>query len=123
MVSDIFNANIFCECGGKTINTEILRDGFRLRAKKCTGCGKRYYHPVDLEDYRNFSRLRQKDFSVKLRFVGNSFCVSIPREIISFQEEMMREMKREMGEMIRMSLDGPEKLSLYFSKKLKRSER
>ncbi len=122
-MEDMFNATIICDkCGKKAQNIEIIKDGFRLRIKQCPGCGRKWYHPLDLEEYKNFSKLREKNFEVKLRFVGNSFCVSIPREIISFQEDMMNEMKEKMNQMIRMNLDSPEKLTLYFSKRIKKRQ-
>mgnify|MGYP006865048817 CR=1 FL=1 len=58
--------------------------------------------------------MRKKDYSVKLRLVGNSYTVSIPKEIIDFQENIFEE----MNSLIKMSLESPEKLSLFFSKKL-----
>ena len=69
-----------------------------------------------MQEYENFQKLKNKEFKVKLRLVGNSYTVSIPREIIEFEEEM----RREIDDVIRISLDGPERLSLFFSGKLKR---
>ncbi|MBT6044823.1 hypothetical protein HOG54_02120, partial [Candidatus Woesearchaeota archaeon] len=51
---------------------------------------------------------------VKLRMVGNSYTVSIPKEIINLQENIFEE----MNTLIKMSLESPEKLSLFFSRKL-----
>ena len=61
-------------------------------------------------------RIKEKEFRVKLRMVGNSYTISIPKEIINFQEEMQEEME----ESIRMCLEEPEKLSIFFSKRLRK---
>tara|TARA_Y100000310_G_scaffold167610_2_gene167524 strand:+ start:6115 stop:6507 length:393 start_codon:yes stop_codon:yes gene_type:complete len=119
-MADIFGASIVCDaCNQKMEKGFIARQGFKLRAWKCNDCTKQWIHPTDQQDYENFSRLKDKQFQVKLRLVGNSYTVSIPREIIEFEEEMQREMK-EMNKLINMSLEGPDKLSLFFSRKVKR---
>ena len=71
---------------------------------------------MDLQEYNNFEKLKQKEFKVKLRFVGNSYAVSIPREIIDFQEEIAKEIDK----ILYMSLEEPEKLSIFFTKRIKR---
>ena len=119
-MADIFDNTLLCEpCNQKTEKTQVARDGFQLRAWRCPKCQKEWIHPTDQQDYNNFSRLRGKQFQVKLRLVGNSYTVSIPREIVEFEEEMQREMEK-MDKIIRMSLEEPEKLSLYFSTRVKR---
>ena len=114
---DLFDATILCEkCNKKAKDLVVHKDGLKIRAKVCPSCGKKWYHPLDMQEYKEFEKLKDKDFNVKLRMIGNSFCVSIPREIIDFQEEMMKE----LNEMIRMNLESPERLTLYFRKKLRR---
>lgn len=118
-MADIFENAILCEkCNKKTKQALVARNGFKLRAWQCPSCKKIWYHPLDLQEYENFSKLRSKQFSVKLRMVGNSYTVSIPREIIDFQEEVEREMSNihhEMNKIIHMNLEEPEKLSLFFN--------
>ena len=65
--------------------------------------------------------LRNRDFQVKLRMVGNSFSVTIPREIIEF-EEKFRQIEKEMDKMIHMSLQEPGKLTLFFKKDIRRKK-
>lgn len=114
---DIFDATILCEkCNKKAKPLVIYKDGVKIRTKVCPKCGRKWYHPIDIQEYKEFEKLKEKEFSVKLRMIGNSFCVSIPREIIDFQEEMMKE----INEMIKMSLDSPKQLTLYFNKKIRR---
>lgn len=116
-MKDIFETTIVCEdCDSKTEKVLTEKEGFRIRAWRCKGCQKVWPHPLDMQEYENFQKLRSKQFQVKLRLVGNSYTISIPREIIEFEEDM----RREMNDMIRLSLDSPEKISIYFSGKLKR---
>ena len=115
-MEDVFNTTILCNnCNQATKKSYINKDGFKIRTMQCDSCKKEWYHPGDMQDYENFSRLRNKCFQVKLRYVGNSYAISIPREIIQFEEEM----QREINEMIQMSLESPERVSITFSKKIK----
>ena len=75
------------------VPVKILKDGFILRAVKCPQCSNKIIHPEDLKEYENFSNLKSKRFQVKLRYVGNSYAVSIPREIIDFLGEQEKELK------------------------------
>ena len=115
-MEDIFDNEILCnKCDIKTIGTTIHKGNYKLRAKECPNCGKIIYHPTDLEKFKQFDQLKNTPFQVKLRIVGNSYTVSIPKEIIEFQEEM----HREINKLICMSLEEPEKLSLFFSQKIR----
>ena len=90
--------------------SELVKDGFELRVLECPQCSKIIYHPGDLKEYDDFKRLKQRDFNVKLRMVGNSFCVSIPKELVDFH----REFEREFNDLIRLSLEGRGKIGLFF---------
>lgn len=117
---DIYNNTILCKKCKKEMDKVIInRDNYQLRGWKCPKCNVLQLHPLDEDKYNNFKRLRQRDFEVKLRMIGNSFCVSIPKEIIQFQKEM----QNKMNNIIRMSLDGPERLSLYFTDKIKKMKK
>ena len=128
-MKDIFDAAIVCEdCNRKTEKGAIQKDGFQLRFWKCPSCGKQWFHPADLKDYENFNKLKQREFAVKLRMVGNSWSISIPKEIINFQEEVeqamastmanhfarMRQMDERMSRMVRLCFEGPGKIGLFF---------
>ncbi len=116
-MKDINQATILCNnCNTKANKSYIKKDGFNLRAWKCAKCNDEWVHPLDLEEYNRFKRMCKKTYSVKLRLVGNSYAVSIPREIIDFQEEMFSE----IDQIIKMSLETPEKLNLFFTKKLQK---
>lgn len=116
-MKDIFENTIVCdECSQKTEKIRTYKDGFQVRAWRCNTCQKLWQHPLDSQRYEEFQKLRSREFQVKLRLVGNSYTISIPREIIEFEERM----RREIDDMIRISLDSPEKLNIFFSGKLKR---
>ena len=113
-MEDIFNHKTLCMYCDIEMTTKIIeKEGFKLRVKMCPECNETVYHPVDWQEYKLFNDIRCKHFQVKLRFVGNSYTVSIPKEIIDFQEEF----HKEINKLINMSLDHPEKLTLYFTKK------
>lgn len=116
-MKDIFETTMICEdCNQKTEKIITNKEGFQVRAWRCKGCQKLWPHPLDMQNYEEFQKLRNREFQVKLRLVGNSYTISIPREIIEFEEEM----RREINDMIRLSMDSPEKVSIYFSGQLKR---
>ena len=114
-MADIFETTVICdECNTKTEKRELHRGGFSIRVWRCVPCNKQWEHPGDIEEYKKFRTLKNKQFQVKLRYVGNSYAISIPREIIDFQEHSMRE----INQILNLALESPEKLSIYFSKKI-----
>jgi hypothetical protein len=56
-------------------------------------------------------RLKEKEFNVKMRMVGNSYAVSIPREIVDF----MREQEKILDNMVRLSFEEAGRLRLMFN--------
>ncbi|MEK6841052.1 MAG: hypothetical protein AABX45_00460 [Nanoarchaeota archaeon] len=114
-MADIFETTVMCEdCNKKTTKHEIFRNGFKIRTWECPSCGKVWHHPADKQAYDDFQKLKEKEFQVKLRMVGNSYAISIPHEIIEFEEEF----NRELNELISVSLEEPGKLSLFLHKRI-----
>ncbi len=91
--------------------SEMERNGFVLRIVQCPKCSSRITHPKDEEGYKQFVQLRNKTFKVKMRVVGNSYAVSIPKEIVEF----IREQEKIMNDMVRLCFNDARKLSLIFS--------
>ena len=119
-MEDMFENEILCnKCGAKTKKITVIKDGFKIRALECPNCQKKWLHPLDLKEYKDFCNLRERDFQVKLRMVGNSFSVTIPREIIEF-EERFKQLEKEMDKMIHMSLQEPGKLIMFFETRRKK---
>ena len=107
-MEDIFNTKIICNnCNSKTERKILKKNNFQIRTWICPTCKKTWIHPEDKKNYENFKRIKNKNYKVKLRIVGNSYTVSIPKEIIIFHQ-----LKKQ--ETINMSLEEPEKLSLFF---------
>jgi len=88
----------------------ITRNGFNLRTVKCENCGKSVIHPEDKREYEEFIRLKQKEYNVKMRMVGNSYAVSIPREIVDF----MQEQESMMNNMVKLCFEEAGRISLDF---------
>ncbi|MCF7910395.1 hypothetical protein K9L16_01840 [Candidatus Pacearchaeota archaeon] len=116
-MSDIFDNTILCKkCNSEMQKSQILKNGFTLRVLVCPGkdCKEKIIHPVDEQEYKKFMNLRNKEFKVKMRLVGNSYAVSIPKEIVSFMNQI-REQEKIMDEMVRLCFEDFGKLSLNFS--------
>ncbi len=111
-MADIFDARIFCDkCGKRMKKGEFFKNGFRIRIMECRKCGVRIQHPGDVAEYKQFLSLKKKPFHVKLRIVGNSYAVSIPKEIIDF----VKEQEDIADEFVSLCMEEAGKLSLFFN--------
>lgn len=110
-MEDIFDHIILCnKCNKKMKPNLLIRNGFNLRTVKCENCGKSIVHPDDKKEYEEFVRLKQKEYNVKMRMVGNSYAVSIPREIVDF----MQEQESMMNNMVKLCFEEAGRISLDF---------
>ena len=120
MAHDIFDNTILCkDCNRKMEKSNISRNGYILRSLVCGKCNEKIIHPKDEENYNKFINLRNKEFNVKMRMVGNSYAVSIPKEIVSF----MNNQKKIMDDMVRLCFEEAGKLSLNFQNSEDKSAR
>jgi len=103
-------------------NVNVSKNGFILRAVICEKCNEKILHPVDVENYNKFVNLHNKEFNVKMRLVGNSYAVSIPKEIVSFMNNQ-RSAFSEFDKMVRLCFEEMGKLSLNFGDAENNSER
>ncbi len=111
-MADIFDNKILCKkCDSKMEKANMSKNGFLIRLMVCPECNERIVHPVDEQEYHRFINLRNKEFTVKMRLVGNSYAVSIPKEIVSFMEEQ----RKIMNDMVRLCFEDMGKLSLNFN--------
>ena len=94
---------------------KLIKNGFVLRMLQCSKCENRIYHPKDIEEHNNFQNLKNKEFRVKMRMVGNSYTVSIPREIVNF----IHEQEKIFNEMVKLCFEEAGKLSIEFGENLK----
>ncbi len=114
-MTDIFDATILCKkCNIKMKPIIVNKNGLELRAIQCAKCGDQIIHPADLNGMDHFNDLKDKKFNVKLRMVGNSHAISIPKEIIDFMSDRQREMHRSMDDMVRLWFDDFNTLKLGF---------
>ncbi len=112
MVTDIFDNIILCKkCGVEMKKATIERNRFLLRAIICPKCNSKIVHPKDEHEYNHFINLKNKQFNVKMRFVGNSYAVSIPKEIVNF----MREQEKVANNMVRLCFEEFGRISLSFA--------
>ncbi len=112
-MQDIFEYVILCKkCGKPMQNGRVIKNGFHLRALVCVKGHDRIIHPQDEEEYKKFKELHQKEFKVKMRIVGNSYAVSIPKEIVLF----IREQEKFMNDMVKLCFEESGRLSLTFNK-------
>ncbi len=119
---DIFDAKIICKKCGIEMKPKIVeKDGLQLRAVECQKCKEKIVHPADINCLNKFNDLKDKTFDVKLRIVGNSHAISIPKEIVDLineqhtrMHEQHKRIRREMEDMVRLAFEDFGKLSLTF---------
>lgn len=110
-MADIFDNTILCKKdNSKMQKAKIVKNGFMFRAVVCPKCNEKIIHPSDEQEYNRFINLKNKEFRVKMRLVGNSYAVSIPKEIVSF----MNEQRQIMDDMVRLCFEDMGRLSLSF---------
>ncbi len=119
-MTDIFDTTILCKkCNNKMEQEVIEKDGADLRAVKCQNCEDMIIHPADLNSFEHYKNLKGKIYNVKLRMVGNSHAISIPKEIVNFMNEMHRRARREMDDMVKLCFEDFKKLSVFFGEEFK----
>lgn len=112
-MEDIFDNPILCKnCNSRMKKVTLEKNGFLIRAVTCDKCSHKILHPSDEQEYTKFINLRNKEFRVKMRLVGNSYAVSIPKEIVSF----IREQEKIMNDMVRLCFEDFGRLSLDFNR-------
>jgi predicted amidophosphoribosyltransferase len=110
-MKDIFDNKILCSnCDKEMEKKKFAKGGFVFRAVVCPKCGEKVLHPEDKQEYKKYQDLKNKEFRVKMRLVGNSYAVSIPKEIVSFMEEQ----ERVLDHMVKLCFEDMGKLSLNF---------
>ena len=118
-MKDIFDAKIVCKkCNVEMKPVNIERSGAIMRAVQCSNCHDKIVHPADLEAYEHYNDLKGRTFSVKLRMIGNSHAISIPKEIVDFMNEMHKNMRIDMDDMVRLCFQDMNRLSLNFGESI-----
>jgi hypothetical protein len=116
LMTDIFDNTILCKkCNTKMQKAQLVKNNFLFRVMVCPKCHEKIIHPVDEQEYERFNNLKNKEFHVKMRLVGNSYAVSIPKEIVSF----MKEQEKIMDDMVRLCFEDMGRLSINFTEENK----
>jgi hypothetical protein len=114
-MKDIFDAKIVCErCDLQMKPAVVAHRGFEVRVVQCPKCNEAIVHPADAERVKHYDHLKNKQYTVKLRVVGNSHAISIPKELLEFMNEMDRMMHRQMSDMVRLCFEDFGKLRVEF---------
>lgn len=114
-MKDIFDAKISCpNCSVEMKPLSLEKNGFKLRAVQCPKCNEKIVHPADLHNLQHYNDLKRKTYNVKLRIVGNSHAVSIPKEIVDFINDMNTRMSTHMNDMVKLCFEDFGKISLRF---------
>jgi hypothetical protein len=129
-MTDIFDAKILCKNCNLVMKPQVLeKEGLQLRAVECPKCKDKIVHPADLNCFEHYNNVKDKTFNVKLRMVGNSHTVSIPKEIVDLINEQHRLMNdqhrrisKEMNEMVKMAFEDFGKLRLSFFDEIEEDE-
>ena len=112
---DIFDAKLVCKkCGLEMKPVVLNKKGLNLRAMECEKCNDRIIHPSDVHALEHYNDLKGKTFNVKLRMVGNSHAISVPKEIVDFINEINHEMDRDFDDMVRLCFEDFDRLSVRF---------
>ncbi len=118
-MTDIFDTKIVCtDCNVAMHRHDFVRNGFHFRAVMCPKCNDKILHPMDEQEYQRFISLKNRQFEVKMRMVGNSYSVSIPKEIVSF----MHEQERAFDDMVRLCLEEMGRVSIQFKEHQERMQ-
>lgn len=81
-IDELDKIEIVCHCGGKTKRIETSWEGFPVRAWKCGRCGEEIFHPLDAQRALTIAKaIKNKEFEVKIRKVGKSLTMTIPRRL------------------------------------------
>ncbi|MBI2451757.1 hypothetical protein HYV50_01620 [Candidatus Pacearchaeota archaeon] len=114
-MKDVFDAKILCKnCEAAMKPITIEKKGFFLRAVECVKCGEKIIHPVDLNNFNQYNGLKGKTYSVKLRIVGNSHAISIPKEIVEFINSVNSRMSGHVNDVVKLCFEDFGRLSLKF---------
>ncbi|PIN82002.1 hypothetical protein COV11_00200 [Candidatus Woesearchaeota archaeon CG10_big_fil_rev_8_21_14_0_10_30_7] len=89
---DIWEEHLHCStCNKKAEQIILSKDNFKLRSWKCKQCRKTWNHPLDQVKLSEWQNIKDQEFIVKIREVGNSAVISLPKEILNFKNALNKD--------------------------------
>ncbi len=77
------NLKLKCECNGNMKKIKTEWKGIEVRGWRCEKCGEELIHPLDAQRALEIDKAKiKKELQVKLRKVGKSNVVTIPKILI-----------------------------------------
>lgn len=89
-----------CECGNMASRSTIKYNDYEIRGWICKKCMKEYIHPEDSLKISKIEALKKSGIKVKIRTVGQSLVITLPKELA----EVYNLEKGEMVELVPESL-------------------
>ena len=70
-----------CECGRMASRSTVKYKEYEVRGWVCKKCKKEYIHPEDSLKISKLEALKKSGMKVKIRTVGQSLVITLPKEI------------------------------------------
>lgn len=94
-----------CECGDMASRSSVKYKDYEVRGWTCRKCRKEYIHPEDSLKISRLEALKKSNVRVKIRTVGQSLVITLPKKISELYG-------LEKGETVRLSPDGMKKIEI-----------
>src|SRR3989339_500737 len=94
-----------CECGGMASRGTVKYKSYEIRGWVCAKCKKEYIHPEDSMKISKLEELKKSNPSVKIRTVGQSLVITLPKEIVDVYD-------LEKGEIVRLNPENLKKIEI-----------
>lgn len=94
-----------CECGGMASRGAVKYKNYGIRGWVCKKCKKEYIHPEDSLKISKLEALKKSRVRVKIRTVGQSLVITLPKEIAELYD-------LQKGETVELSPESMKKIEI-----------
>lgn len=94
-----------CECGGMASKGTVKYKDYEVRGWACKKCKKEYIHPEDSLKISKIEALKKSGIKVKVRTVGQSLVITLPKVIVELYG-------LERGEMVELTPENLNKIKI-----------